>query len=58
MDDFTSLIIADVRSSIQVAAAEGKAPQDIQELPEATDVPAGVVRLSELQEQRNSYIRV
>jgi uncharacterized protein len=41
-----------------VAAAEHKAPQDILELPEATDVPAGVVRLSELQEQHYSYIRV
>jgi uncharacterized protein len=41
-----------------VAKAEGKAPQDIPELPEATDVPAGVVRLSELQEQDWSYIRV
>jgi intracellular sulfur oxidation DsrE/DsrF family protein len=41
-----------------IAAAEGKAPQDILELPETTDVPAGVVRLSELQEQHYSYIRV
>lgn len=41
-----------------MAAAEGKAPQDIPELPEATDVPAGVVRLNELQEQHYSYIRV
>jgi intracellular sulfur oxidation DsrE/DsrF family protein len=40
------------------AKAEGKAPQDIPEVPEATDVPAGVVRLSELQEQGWSYIRV
>jgi hypothetical protein len=41
-----------------LAAAEGKAPQDIPELPEATDVQAGVVRLNELQEQDYSYIRV
>jgi hypothetical protein len=41
-----------------VATAEHKAVQDIQELPEATDVQAGVVRLSELQEQNYSYIRV
>jgi hypothetical protein len=41
-----------------VAKAAGKAPEDIQEVPEATDVPAGVVRLSELQEQGWSYIRV
>jgi intracellular sulfur oxidation DsrE/DsrF family protein len=41
-----------------LAAAEHKAPQDIPEVPEATDVPAGVVRLSELQEQHYSYIRV
>jgi uncharacterized protein len=40
------------------AAAEHKAVQDIPELPEATDVQAGVVRLSELQEQHYSYIRV
>jgi uncharacterized protein len=41
-----------------VAKAEGKAPQDIPEVLEATDVPAGVVRLNELQEQGWSYIRV
>ena len=40
------------------AAAEHKAPQDIPELPEVTDVEAGVVRLSELQDQHYSYIRV
>jgi uncharacterized protein len=40
------------------AKAEGKAPEDISEVPEATDVEAGVVRLSELQEQGWSYIRV
>ena len=39
------------------AKAEGKAPQDIPEVPEATDVPAGVVRLTELQEQHYAYIR-
>ena len=40
------------------AKAEGKAVSDIPEVPEATDVPAGVVRLNELQEQGWSYIRV
>jgi intracellular sulfur oxidation DsrE/DsrF family protein len=40
------------------AKAEGKAVQDIPQVPEATDVPAGIVRLSELQEQDFSYIRV
>jgi hypothetical protein len=40
------------------AAAEGKQPGDIPELPEATDIAAGVVRLTELQEQGWSYIRV
>ena len=41
-----------------LAAAEHKLPQDIPELPEATDVAAGVVRLSELQAAQYSYIRV
>jgi len=41
-----------------VAKAEGKAIGDIPQVPEATDVPAGVVRLNELQEQDWSYIRV
>ena len=41
-----------------MAAAEHKTVQEIPELPEATDVPAGVVRLAELQEQGYSYIRV
>lgn len=41
-----------------LAKAEGKAVQDIPQVPEATDVPAGIVRLSELQEQGWSYIRV
>jgi hypothetical protein len=45
-------------SRAAVAKAEGKAPQDILEVPEATDVPAGVVRLSELQQQGWTYIRV
>lgn len=40
------------------AAAEGKQPGDIPEVPEVTDVAAGVVRLTELQEQGWSYIRV
>jgi intracellular sulfur oxidation DsrE/DsrF family protein len=41
-----------------LAKAEGKAVQDIPQVPEATDVAAGVVRLNELQEQNWSYIRV
>ena len=41
-----------------MAAAEHKKVQDIPELPEATDVQAGVVRLAELQEQHYSYIKV
>jgi intracellular sulfur oxidation DsrE/DsrF family protein len=41
-----------------MAAAEHKTVQEIPELPEASDVPAGVVRLAELQEQHFSYIRV
>jgi hypothetical protein len=46
------------RSRRGAAKAEGKAAQEIPEVPEATDVPAGIVRLSELQEQGWSYIRV
>ena len=41
-----------------MAAAEHKTVQEIPEVPEATDVAAGVVRLVELQEQGYSYIRV
>jgi intracellular sulfur oxidation DsrE/DsrF family protein len=41
----------------RVAHDEGKKIEDIVELPEATDIPAGVVRLSELQEQGWSYVR-
>jgi len=37
------------------AAAEG---HDIPQVPEATDVPYGIVRLNELQEQGWSYVRV
>jgi uncharacterized protein len=40
-----------------LAKAEGKTIEQIVELPEATDVPAGIVRLSELQEQGWSYVR-
>ncbi len=40
-----------------VAKAEGKTVEQIVELPEATDVAAGVVRMIELQEQGWSYIR-
>jgi intracellular sulfur oxidation DsrE/DsrF family protein len=45
-------------SRAAMARAEHKSAADIPELPEATDVPAGVVRLAELQEQRYGYIRV
>jgi intracellular sulfur oxidation DsrE/DsrF family protein len=41
-----------------MAAAEHKSIQEIPQVPEATDVTAGVVRLTELQEQSYSYIRV
>ncbi len=41
-----------------LAEAEHKAIQDIPEVPEATDVPAGIVRLTESQEQGWAYIRV
>ena len=41
-----------------IARAENKTPDQIPEVPQATDVPSGVVRLSELQEQGWSYIRV
>jgi hypothetical protein len=40
-----------------LAKAEGKSIEQIVEVPEATDVPAGIVRLSELQEQGWSYVR-
>lgn len=40
------------------AAAEAKSPLEIPELPGMVDVPAGVVRLMELQAQGWSYIRV
>ena len=46
------------RSREGLAKAEGKTVQQIPEVPEAVDVPAGIVRLSELQEQGWSYIRV
>jgi intracellular sulfur oxidation DsrE/DsrF family protein len=41
----------------RAAHDEGKKIEEIVELPEATDVPAGVVRISELQEQGWSYVR-
>ena len=41
-----------------LAAAEHKQPGDIPEVPEATDVPAGIVRIADLQEQGWTYIRV
>jgi uncharacterized protein len=46
------------KSRAVAAKAEGKAVKDIPQVPEATDVAAGVVRLNELQEQGWSYIRV
>jgi intracellular sulfur oxidation DsrE/DsrF family protein len=45
-------------SRAAVAAAEHKSVAEILQLPEATDVAAGVARLAELQEQHYSYIRV
>jgi intracellular sulfur oxidation DsrE/DsrF family protein len=39
------------------AKTENKTIDQIPEVPEATDVPAGIVRISELQEQGWSYIR-
>ncbi len=39
------------------AAAEGKTIEEIPQLPEAGDVPAGVVHIAELQEQGWSYLR-
>jgi len=44
-------------SRAAVAKAEGKTLEQIVQVPEATDVPAGIVRLSELQEQGWSYVR-
>lgn len=41
-----------------MAAAEHKQAADIAEVPEATDVAAGIVRITELQEAGWSYIRV
>jgi intracellular sulfur oxidation DsrE/DsrF family protein len=40
-----------------VAKTEGKTVDQIVEIPEVTDVPAGIVRLTELQEQGWSYVR-
>ena len=40
-----------------MAMAEGKSLEDIPELPEVEDVAAGVVHISELQEQGWSYLR-
>jgi intracellular sulfur oxidation DsrE/DsrF family protein len=45
-------------SRLAQAKAEGKQPQDIPQVPEATSVPAGIVRLTELQEAGWCYIRV
>ena len=46
------------KSRAAVAKAENKTIDQIPELPEATDIPSGVVRLCDLQEQGWSYIRV
>lgn len=40
-----------------MAEKKGKTIDQIPELPEATDVPAGVVHVSELQERGWSYLR-
>ena len=40
-----------------LAKAEGKSIEQIVEVPETNDVPAGIVRLNELQEQGWSYVR-
>ncbi|GJE59055.1 DsrE family protein [Methylobacterium trifolii] len=40
-----------------IADGEGKAAADIPQIAQARDVPAGVVHLSELQEQGWSYLR-
>ena len=56
---FPAVVFSACQSSRRrIAAAEHKALQDIVQVPEATDVPAGIVRLTELQEQGWSYIRV
>ena len=44
-------------SRAAIARQDNKTPADIHQLPEAVDVAAGVVRLSELQEDGWSYIR-
>ena len=41
-----------------VAAAEHKTLAEVLEVPEARDVPAGIVRLTQLQEQGWTYVRV
>ena len=45
-------------SRAAVARREGKAPADIPEIAGVTDVPAGIVKLAELQAQGWAYIRV
>ena len=40
-----------------MAVAEGKNPEDVPQMSEAEDVPAGVVHISELQEHGWSYLR-
>lgn len=45
------------RSRAGIAKMEQKTVNEIVEVPEATDVPAGVVRIMELQEQGWSYLR-
>ena len=41
-----------------IAKAENKTADQIREVPEATDIPSGVVRICDLQEQGWAYIRV
>jgi intracellular sulfur oxidation DsrE/DsrF family protein len=55
---FPSIVFSACQNSRRaVAREEGKKLEEIIELPEATDVPAGVVRVNELQEAGWSYIR-
>jgi len=55
---FPSIVFSACQNSRRaVAHEEGKKIEEIVELPEATDVPAGVVRVNELQEEGWSYIR-
>lgn len=55
---YPAVVFAACQISRKAAAvAERRAPQDIPQVPWATDTPSGIVRLNELQEQDFSYIR-